>query len=239
MREKHFARSLAESIVHANSYRESHQQAGNSANAPLTIAISRQAGAGGTSVAMEVGSRLGWPVYDHALVERIAREMHLRTQLLESVDERRKSWMLECAEAFGQAPPLSESAYVRHLIETVISLGAHGSCIIVGRGAAHILAPPMTLRVRLVAAREDRVNGLAREKGLSHEDAERRVDEIERERTAFIKDHFQVDIRNAELYDLVLNTSRFSYPECADLIVESLRRLESHAKAYVAEALSL
>ena len=237
MREKHFAQSLAETIVHANSYREAHQRAGSSGSPPVTIAISRQAGAGGTSVALEVGSRLGWPVYDYALVEQIAREMHLRTKLLESVDERRKSWVLECAEAFGRAPVVSESAYVRHLIETVVALGTHGSCVIVGRGAAHILPPPMTLRVRLVAGREDRITGLAREKDLSREEAARRVDDIERERNAFLKDHFHIDIRNPELYDLVLNSSRFSYSECADLIVDGLRRLESHARTQAAEAL--
>ena len=134
MREQFSARALAEAIVHANSYRESHQQVRRSSGVPaLTIAISRQAGAGGTSVAAEVGARLGWPVYDRELVERIAREMHLRTKLLESVDERRTSWLVECAESFSQVPLVGESAYVRHLIQTILSLGSHGSCVIVGR----------------------------------------------------------------------------------------------------------
>src|SRR5262249_22661307 len=86
-RHHHSARALAETIVHANSYRQSHEEARLSPESPaLTIAISRQVGAGGTSIATEVGNRIGWPVYDHALLERIAEQMHLRTQLLESVD---------------------------------------------------------------------------------------------------------------------------------------------------------
>src|SRR5262249_32611460 len=132
MTHRHSSRALAESIVHANSYRESHEQARLSSDSPpLTIAISRQAGARGTSIATEVGTRLGWPVYDHALVEHIAKEMHLRTKLIESVDERHTSWLTDCAEAFSQSPMVSVSAYMRHLIQTVLSLGAHGSCIIV------------------------------------------------------------------------------------------------------------
>src|SRR5262249_25832064 len=161
MTHRHSARALAESIVHANSYRESHEQARLSPDSPpLTIAISRQAGAGGTSIATEVGTRLDWPVYDHALVEHIAQEMHLRTKLIESVDERHTSWLTDCAESFSQSPMVSASAYMRHLIQTILSLGAHGSCIIVGRGAAQILPPATALRVCVVAHRADRVLGL-------------------------------------------------------------------------------
>src|SRR3954451_10474791 len=142
MTHRHSGRALAEAIVHANSYREEHEQARLSPDSQaLTIAISRQVGAGGTSIAAEVGKRLGWPVYDHALVERIAQEMHLRTKLLESVDERHTSWLTDCAESFSQSPLVSTSAYVRHLIQTILSLGAHGSCVVVGRGAAQILSP--------------------------------------------------------------------------------------------------
>jgi cytidylate kinase len=223
------ARSLAESIVHANSYRESHGQAGRSAVAALTIALSRQAGAGGTSVAAEVGDRLGWPVYDHALVERIAKEMHLRTRLLESVDEKRMHWLAECAESFAQVPLVSESAYVRHLIQTILSLGTHGACVIVGRGAAHILPPATTLRVLLVAGRHDRVANLARELGVPPAEAGRRIDAIERERVAFVRDHFLKDPRDPQNFDLVLNSSRFTYPECAGLILDALQRLKGRA----------
>ena len=53
----------------------------------FAIALSRESGARGTSTAQEVGARLGWTVYDHELLERIAQEMNLRTSLLESVDE--------------------------------------------------------------------------------------------------------------------------------------------------------
>jgi cytidylate kinase len=232
MMHRHSARALAESIVHANSYRESHQQARRSSDEPaLTIAVSRQAGAGGTSVAAEVAARLGWPVYDHALVERIAQEMHLRTKLLESVDERHTSWLVERAESFGQVPLVSVSAYVRYLIQTILSLGAHGSCVIVGRGAPQILPPLTTLRVRLVGERDDRVTALARELGIDRDEADRRLDAIERDRVAFVKDHFHKDARDPQNYDLVLNSSCFSYSECADLIIEALRRLEARVKA--------
>src|SRR4051812_36031751 len=98
------ARSLAEAIIQASSYRETHGRARAAGAVALTITVSRQAGADGTAVAAEVGGRLGWPVYDRTLIERVANEMHLRTKLLDSVDERRMGWLLECAQAFGTGP---------------------------------------------------------------------------------------------------------------------------------------
>jgi cytidylate kinase len=226
------ARALADAIVHANSYRQSHEEARLAPDSPaLTIALSRQVGAGGTSIATEVGNRLGWPVYDHALLERIAQEMHLRTQLLESVDERRTHWLTDCLESFGQAPALNANAYVRHLIQTILSLGAHGSCIIVGRGSPYILPPATTLRVRIVADREHRVLGLSRERAISRAEADAQLEDIDRERLAFIKDHFLKDPRDPQNFDVVLNSSCFSYAECADLIIEALHRLEARVKS--------
>src|SRR5438270_482270 len=108
------------------------------ATAP-TIAIAREAGCPGSRSAHEAGARLGWLVYDHELLERIAQEMGLRVELLESIDERRQSWLLETVKSFGLQRSVTESSYVYHLAETVLSLGTHGHCVIVGRGAAQIL----------------------------------------------------------------------------------------------------
>jgi cytidylate kinase len=192
----------------------------------FTIALAREAGASGTEVAAEVAKRLNWPVYDQLLLERIAREMGLRTQLLESVDEKRKSWLLEVVEGFASAG-VSELAYVRHLSQTILSLGVHGDCVIVGRGAAHILPKETTLRVRLVGNLEDRIASIARRLTLTKEQAAKWVAETDRQRQAFAKDHFLKDPGDPHNYDLVLNTSTWSLDDCADLILHGLRNLEN------------
>jgi cytidylate kinase len=202
----------------------------------VTITIAREAGARGSSVAREVGARLGWPVYDHELLEAIAREMGLRVSLLESVDERRQSWILESLETFGEASFVSENKYVRHLTQILLSLGSHGECVIVGRGAAQILPARTTLRVRLVGRLEDRIKNLAEMFGLSHDDATRKVEEIDRERVHFIKDHFQKDPTDLLQYDLVLNASRWTVPACAELIVCGLRQRQQWLAEHDANA---
>lgn len=222
---------LADAIERAEKHWKQHHKgetSGTFAPPGLTIALTREAGAPGTLVARELQARLGWPVYDHELLERIAQEMGLRVSLLESLDERRQHWLVETLQGLGTAPSMTENAFVRHLIGTIVSLGAHGQCIIVGRGAVHILPFASTLRVRLIGLLADRIASVRERLGVSWEEAARKVEETDRQRQQFIKEHFQQDVTDARHYDLILNTSRWSAAECADFIVDAVRRMQTH-----------
>ena len=188
-------------------------------------------------MAQEVGKLLGWHVYDHGLVEKIAQDMGLRTSLLESVDERQQSALLETAEAFLSAPrksdwgPLvTESGYVHHLVKTVLALGVHGECVIVGRGAVFILPAATTVRVRLVGPVPERIAVTrARTSASPNVKRQRQVRTMDRERTDFVQDFFQQNPTDPRNYDLVLNASRLSVAPNAELIVETLHRLQARA----------
>jgi cytidylate kinase len=197
----------------------------------FTIALSREVGARGTTVAREMGERLGWPVYDNEIMERLACEMKLHPRRLEGLDEKHGNLLTEFVESFSTAPGVSEDAYVRRLIRTLLALGAQGSCIIVGRGAAQLLSPETTLRVRLVADRDDRIGVMSQRLGVPRPEAARYVEKKDRERDLFVKHHLHKDAADPRLYDLVLNSTRFSVGECADIILEALRRLQGRAAA--------
>jgi cytidylate kinase len=202
------------------------------ARAPgFTVSLSREAGAEGSEIARTVGARLGWPVYDRELVQRIAEEMGLRAELLESVDERRQGWLRECVESFRSGPVFGEAAYTHRLADVLAALAAHGECVIVGRGAAQVLPPATTLRVRVVAPLAHRVAVVARRQALTEQEARCWVELTDRERDRFVKDHFRKDPGDPRLYDLVLNSGRFGPEDCADLIVDGLRRLQARVPA--------
>lgn len=193
----------------------------------FTIAITREAGANGAAIGRLLGERLGWPVYDYQLVEHIAGEMGLRSQLLESVDEKRMSWLQECVECFSSGTSVTEAAYVRHLVETLLTLAMHGECVIVGRGANVVAPPETTLRVRLVAPLRDRITTVQKRGNLTLEEAQRWVEKTDRERALFIKAHFHKEANDPYLHDLELNTSRFSLEACADMIIDALHHMEA------------
>jgi len=193
----------------------------------FTIALSREAGSGGNLVAREIGSRLNWPVYDHELLDQLAKDLQVDVDQLESVDERRSSWLVECVEAFAAASTVTEVTYFRRLIKLLLALGVRGQCVIVGRGAMIALPVETTLRVRVVASHEDRVAVIGRERSLNPTEAVRYVDATDRERGRFIRQHFRKDLTDPLLFDLVLNASRLSVEESAGIAIEALLRLQA------------
>lgn len=197
----------------------------------FTIAISRQYGARGSQIARKIGEQLTWQVYDRNLVDEITSDAELQATLAETVDERHKSWIVECFEAFAASPSLSDAAYVHRLVKVLLSLAADGECVIVGRGAGFRLPMETTLRVGLVAPLKDRTQRIASEQQTSKQEAASQIKKIDHERRMFVKNHFHKDPNELEHYDLVLNTSRFSDEQCASCVVDAYQHARKREPA--------
>lgn len=195
----------------------------------FTITISREAGALGSSVAAEIGRRLGWAVYDQDILDKVAEKLHSSPRRVEEVDERPTSWLADCLGGFLDKGHVGPDAYLRHLFVVVRGLGGAGHCVIVGRGANFLLPPETTLRVRLVASQEARANAVAERVGMPMDEAAEWVENTERERLVFVKKAFRADAADPHHYDLVLNTTRLSVEDAADFILDALRRLQRRA----------
>jgi hypothetical protein len=220
---------VVEALARLQSYARS-QRGTNQGSAPITVAVSRQAGARGASIARAAGTLLGWPVYDHELLTLIAKEKGLEAKLLEQFDERDASWLEELAVNFTTQSPSLEGVYLKQLLIVLHALGKVGHCIIVGRGAAHVLPAATTLRIRVIAPRAMRVVNTEKRMGVSTTEAQRWVDKTDMDRERFVKQHFQRDAEDPLSYDLTLNSGRYSTGECAALIVQAARLLEGQVK---------
>jgi cytidylate kinase len=216
---------LAEALTRAQEQWHARHPTDGPAPGRFTVALSRDAGTYGAAVARAVGERLGWPVYDSELLQRIAEDLGVRRTLLESVDERHVSWLKQALEGFTSVPRVNEVKFFHRLLQTLLSLAAHGNCVIVGRGATKVLPFATALRVRLVVPLSHRVEAVAREHGISADEAARRVESTDRERRRFVRDHFQMDAEDPRNYDLILNAARFNVDECADLVIAGLELL--------------
>ncbi len=193
---------------------------------PITIAISREYGAGGSVIAQAIADRLDWPIYDRELVEKIAADSGVRSQLLDQLDERQPNWLTECLESFNEEKPMSGVGFAIRLREILLALYFHGSCVIVGRGAAQVLPAKQTLRVRLIAPKLYRVQQATDRLGISC-GAAHEVTERDRQRNAFVKHYFHQDPADVHGYDLVIDTSRFDTTDCLELILMALKNRRS------------
>src|SRR6185503_13513597 len=61
----------------------------------LTIAISREAGARGGSIAKRAGEKLGWQVFSQDLLEYIAQEGAFRQEVLDNLSPAAGAWVEE------------------------------------------------------------------------------------------------------------------------------------------------
>ena len=126
------------------------------ARAGLTIAVSREAGARGGSIAQRVGRKLGWQVVDQELLEFLAQDETAFQELPAAARE----WADERLDQLLRSRVLSQRArHVIGLARTVLLLGSQGEVVLVGRGAGYLLPPATTLHVRVVAP-EDRPHRL-------------------------------------------------------------------------------
>jgi Cytidylate kinase-like family len=198
---------------------------------PFTVALSREAGTRAGDVARAVGARLSWPVFDRELVERVADDLGLRSSLLEAVDEKRTSWIQETLESLRGTSAVSGPGYVKHLVTTLLSLGVHGECIIVGRGGAQVLPEATTLRVRLVAPLPQRAAVISQRFGIDLFEAQRRTKQIDKERIHFVERYFHKDSVDPHHYDLILNAARFGVEGSANVVIEALKGVKTLAPA--------
>jgi hypothetical protein len=201
------------------------------AHTPFSVAVSREVGAHGEAVAAAVGRRLGWAVYDHALVDKIAEDIRKPAFHVDTLDEKPTSWLEDCLTALSSGYPVTAEQYFKYLLGAVRGLGEVGHCVILGRGASFILPPENTLRVRIVGDLPDRVRAVARERNLGEKEAREWIARTEAEHHRFVREHFGKDESDPEEYDLTLNTSRLSVEECAEFIVAALKRMEQHEAA--------
>ena len=194
-----------------------------SAPASLTIAISREAGSRGSSIAARVGQKLGWQVYNQELLEYIAQEGAFRHDLAAALSPEAAQWAEARLEALLREENLSQHPGVMDLARIILGLGARGEVILIGRGAGNILPSASTLHVRIIAPLADRIAYMSQWLRLTQEQAAEQVRLRDERRGEFIVTHFHRQATDCYQYDLLLNSGLLGEDLCADLIAQAAR----------------
>jgi hypothetical protein len=189
------------------------------------IAISRETGAGGGSVAQRLNQLLGWNIFGFELLGCIAQRCRAPRAMLEAIDESTPNWVAELFGRWLDRQLVTPSQYMRQLRRVMYSAARTANCIFIGRGARLILPPDRGLSVRLVAPIELRIARIMELRGHGRKEAEAFVQETDRRRRDFLAQQFGRNIDDPHLYDLVLNRASMEVDAAADLIArEACRR---------------
>ena len=116
------------------------------------------------------------------------------------------------------------------LFQSVIeSVWERGNAVIIGRKANVILADkPNTLRVRVIAPLEKRMERITEVEQIPEEEVLGLINEIDGHRERYAKQYYGVDWDDPGLYDIVINTVKLTSEDAALLITEMAKRFTSH-----------
>lgn len=200
------------------------------------ITISRMYGSGGSEIAARVAASLGWTLLDNAIIDEVARRLGCSTAEVQAREERVTSLGERLADALAlSAPELAVAASEAHLppseervlavTERVIAEAvAAGNVVLVGRGAQAMLASRAdAIHVFCHAPRPALIARTMRRLECSEREAERKVEETNRQREQYVRKHWHRSWAAHENYHLCLNTEWLGLGGAAAIVVELAR----------------
>lgn len=193
------------------------------------LTLGRQFGSGGGLVAVEIGKKLGIPVYDNELISRAAEESGFSKELFSRSDEKRSLFTLSGFFApwrfnAGGENFIGDDAMFKIQSDVIRSIAQKGDAVIIGRCADYILRDMKCLSVFVCAPEEFRIQRLMREEGLSEDEAERLMRRKDRTRETYYNYYTFGNWGQADNYNLCVDSSVLGIEGTADYIIDFGRR---------------
>jgi cytidylate kinase len=181
------------------------------------VTIEREFGSGGGGIACELSHRLGWKLWDRQLTTEIAQRAQVDESAVALCDERVDSRLYRMAKAFwrgsyerGDCNAASRTFDTDRMIsmmeEIMRKIAEEGNAVIVGRGSPFFLREREdTLRIFTYAPRDEKIRRMI-ELGKCREEAQDLVDNVDKERIAYVKHYFNADWPTRSFYHMMINT---------------------------------
>jgi len=195
------------------------------------VTISRQVGCMGFDVGLKLSQQLeqkdpsgtAWMVYDKEIVQQIAEKLKISERLVEILTERSYNRISDYMDSFFKGRPTIDTVQ-KESASIVRGLCEKGHSIVIGRGGCVIGAEAQGgFHLRLIAPGSWRVEQTAAAHNLSQEEAGQRVRLLDAEREEHFEKLYGRSISDPDLYDLILNESRFSPDQLIDIVVQAMK----------------
>jgi cytidylate kinase len=196
------------------------------------ICLSRAIGAGGDQIGRAIAQQLGYRFVDDEIVTRASERAEVPVELVEDA-ERRKGMVQRVLEALGTSAAADPMAYnpnietfnptsrseavIRDVIEEIAN---EGNCVINAHASAMQLGRRQgVFRVLITASPDVRARRIVDEIGCSTADADRALQDSDRERRDYFKRFHSVSEELPTHYDLVINTDLIGVDQATRLII--------------------
>jgi len=166
------------------------------------IAITREPGCHGGSIANAIAKEFGFDVFGIELVDIIAKNADLSRQMVDTLDEKTQTMLNKMFNG-----SIYQETYLENLKKVILSIAAHGNAIILGRGASFILPQKERLSIRIVAPLEFRIKNIIERKNLAEQQSREYIEKLTQQRRQFIKSNFHMNIDDPANYDMTINNA--------------------------------
>jgi cytidylate kinase len=182
------------------------------------LTVNREFGSGGGRIAQTIAGWLGWKLLDRDIIDAIAYEAHVDSNVVRPYDEHVVSWLrrinqqamrsaaLAAGLELGEDSVFDAQQMVKISRKIIEAAHTEGNCVIVGRGSQCVLQhKPDVYHVFVYAPCQERIARLRGrlEKGANIEHRMRNVDE---ERSKYLQEYFGKNWCNPHLYDLMISS---------------------------------
>lgn len=178
------------------------------------ITISRGCFSHGKEIAERVAARLNY--------ECVSREILIEASHFFNVSELGLINSMEKEPSILERITHGREKYLVYIKAALLEHARSGNLVYHGH-AGHLLLKeiPCVLKVRIIAAMEERLGFLMQKENISETEALKRIRVEDRKRSTWTKYIYNEDIQNAALYDLVLNIGVMSMDDVCDIICKA------------------
>lgn len=192
------------------------------------ITIAREYGSGGRSIGKMLAETLGISYYDREILRLASDDSGISEQLFAKMDESAKSTSLFriAKDAYtGEVIPPDREDFVsnenlfRYQAKVIRQLASTESCVIIGRAADYILKDfDNVLRLYIHAPFEVCVKTVMDMYAYDEETAKKTIRKIDKRRAEFYRYFTGSDWREADHYDLCLDSHALGWEKCVRLV---------------------
>ena len=191
------------------------------------ITIARGYGSGGKTIGKMLSEKLDIPFYDRELLRMASDDSGIHERLFGQADERVKPGL---RKPFGEVykgellPPesddfVSDDNLFNYQAKIIKELADTRSCVIVGRCADFILQDrPNVVKLFVHAPFESCVKTVMDMYALPQKEAEKKIQDTDRHRSAYYKYYTRRNWDNAQNYDLCLNSAELGFDKCVEIV---------------------
>ena len=189
------------------------------------IAIEREYGSGGTTIARALAEQCGIPCYGREIMEAVAEEYDVPLERLERHEEKSTGSLLYTMFLMSRAQSgetdmitdeghvfLAEQKLIRHM-------AANGPAIFLGHCAAEALKDKKGLvRVFIRSSAEEKKKRIREEYDIPEEKIEATRRSFDRKRSSYYRINTSKEWNDARNYDIVLDSSRLGVDGCVAVL---------------------